>query len=103
MYIYYHRQLLHRGVGEGATPFPGLLHFTLDPYLIVLSVNIKGKVEQSRERSSALPYTFVQKLLKRESSGHPSLRLVNLLYIYTYVCIYIYIYISNSSTAGRKQ
>ena len=31
-------QLLHRGVGEGTTPFPGLLHFTLDPYLIMLSV-----------------------------------------------------------------
>ena len=29
---------LHQGVGEGATPFPGLLHFTLDPYLIMLSV-----------------------------------------------------------------
>ena len=29
---------LHRGVGESATPFPGLLHFTLDPYLIMLSV-----------------------------------------------------------------
>ena len=26
------------GVGEGATPFLGLLHFTLDPYLIMLSV-----------------------------------------------------------------
>ena len=25
--------LLHRGVGEGATHFPGLLHFTLDMYL----------------------------------------------------------------------
>ena len=26
-------QLLQQwGVGEGATPFPGLLHFTLDPY-----------------------------------------------------------------------
>ena len=30
--------LLHQGVGEGATPFSGLLHFTLDPYLIMLSV-----------------------------------------------------------------
>ena len=30
--------LLHRGVGEGTTPFHGLLHFTLDPYLIMLSV-----------------------------------------------------------------
>ena len=30
--------LLHRGVGEGATPSPELLHFTLDTYLILLSV-----------------------------------------------------------------
>ena len=30
------------GVGEGATPFPGLLHFTFDPYLIVLSVKQGG-------------------------------------------------------------
>ena len=29
--------LLHQGVREGATPFPGLLHFTLDPYLIIKS------------------------------------------------------------------
>ena len=34
--------LLHRGVGEGATPFPGLLHFTLDSYLILLSVKQGG-------------------------------------------------------------
>ena len=34
--------LLHQGVGEGATPFPGLLHFTLDPYLIRLSVKQGG-------------------------------------------------------------
>ena len=30
--------LLHQGVGEGVTPFRGLLHFTLDTYLILLSV-----------------------------------------------------------------
>ena len=34
--------LLHRGVGEGTAPFPGLLHFTLDHYLIVLSVKEGG-------------------------------------------------------------
>ena len=28
---------LHRGLKEGATPFPGLLLFTLDPYFIILS------------------------------------------------------------------
>ena len=27
---------------EGATPFPGLLHFTLDTYLIMLSVKQSG-------------------------------------------------------------
>ena len=31
---------------------------------------IKGKVEQSREWSSALPYTLVWELLKREPLGH---------------------------------
>ncbi len=34
-------------------------------------VRITGKVEQSRERSCALPYTSVQQLLKREPSGRP--------------------------------
>ena len=28
----------YRRVGEGATPFPGFLHFTLDTYLILLSI-----------------------------------------------------------------
>ena len=36
------RWLLHQGVGEGATPFPGLTHFTLDLYLIMLSVKQAG-------------------------------------------------------------
>ena len=36
------RELLHQGVGEGATPFPGLIHFTFDPYLIMLSVKQGG-------------------------------------------------------------
>ena len=30
----------HRGVREGATPFPGALHFTLDLYLIMLSIKV---------------------------------------------------------------
>ena len=42
-------------------------------------VRIKGKVEQSRERSSDLLYTSVLYLLKREPSGHPWLRLPILL------------------------
>ena len=34
--------LLHWGVGEGATPFLGLLYFTPDTYLIMLSVKQGG-------------------------------------------------------------
>ena len=34
-------------------------------------VRIKDKVEQSKEWSSALSYTLVLCLLKREISGHP--------------------------------
>ena len=30
------------GVEEGTAPFPGLLHFTLDPYFIMLSVKQGG-------------------------------------------------------------
>ena len=32
----------HRGVVEGARPFPGLIHFTLDSYFIMLSVKQGG-------------------------------------------------------------
>ena len=43
-------------------------------------VRIKGKMEQSREWSSALPYTLVYYLLKRETLGHPRLKSPTLLY-----------------------
>ena len=36
------QKLLHRGVGEGTSQFPGFLHFTLDPHLIVLSAKQGG-------------------------------------------------------------
>ena len=54
-------------------------------------VRIKVRVEQPRERSSALPHTLVYKLSKREPSGHPRLRSPTLLtyFIYIYICIYI--------------
>ena len=32
------RRLPFQGVGEGASPFPGLLLFTFDPNLILLSI-----------------------------------------------------------------
>ena len=37
-------------------------------------VKIRDKMEQSRERDSALPYTSVSYILKREPSNHPRLR-----------------------------
>ena len=40
-------------------------------------VGIKGKVEQSRERSSALPYTLI-----REPSGLPSFMVGQLYFLY---------------------
>ena len=49
-------------------------------------VHIKGKVEQSRERSSALPGVVA---IKKGAFGSPSTTVANLL---TYIYIYIYIY-----------
>ena len=74
-------------------------------------VQIKGKEERSKERSSTLFYTLVQNQSKREPSGHPRLRSPTLLMIFTllstlssnfidtvlslttYIYIYIYIYL----------
>ena len=39
-------------------------------------VGIKGKVEQSRERSSTPPTPWFSSYLKKESSGHPRLRIM---------------------------
>ena len=47
------------------------------------NLKIKGKVEQSREWSSALSYTSVWELLKREPSDHLRLRSPTLL---IYLC-----------------
>ena len=41
-------------------------------------LRIKGKVEQSREWSSALPHTSVEQLLKSEPSGRASTMVDNL-------------------------
>ena len=50
-------------------------------------VRIKGKVEQSRERSSGLPYTFWS------SSTTVANFTFTYIYIYIYVCEYTYIYV----------
>ena len=79
---------------------PKTLKMVLDTSLLSTQqykVCIKGKVEQSRERSSALPYTSLSKLFKREPSGDfwrqlPTLLTYLYVYIskYIYICIYIY-------------
>ena len=48
-------------------------------------VRIKGKVEQSWEWNSALAYTSVLSLLKREPLDHSRLKSPTLLINYTYV------------------
>ena len=60
---------------------PETLKMVLDTSLLntrQYKVRVKGKVEQFRERSSAHPYPSVSKLLKREPSGCPRLRLLTL-------------------------
>ena len=62
---------------------PKTLKMVLDTSLLntqQYKVRIEGKIEQSRERSSALPYTLVSYLLKREPSGHPRLKGDNFTY-----------------------
>ena len=83
----------------------------LDASLLIIQhykIRIKGKAEQSMERSSALTDSSVLELMKKKPSGHPQQRSPTLLiyiyiYIYTYVALnraraphthtYIYIYI----------
>ena len=55
---------------------PKTLKIVLDTSLLNTQhykVRVKGKVELSRERTSALPYTLVYQLSKREPSGSPRL------------------------------
>ena len=54
--------LLHRDVGEGAPPFPGMLPFTLDMYLILLSVKQGG-----------IKYHFLKFLVWRELGLNPGI------------------------------
>ena len=51
---------------------PKTLKTVLDTSLLNTQ-QYKGKVEQTKERSSTLSYTSVYQLLKREPSGHPRL------------------------------
>ena len=56
------QSLLHRGVEEGAAPFSGLLHFTLDTYLTMLSVKQGG-----------IKYNFLKSLVRLDLRLNSSL------------------------------
>ena len=43
-------------------------------------VGIKSKVEQSRERSNALPYTLLVVAIEKEAFGSPSTTVANFTY-----------------------
>ena len=65
--------------------WPLVLLMVLDASFLITQhyqVGIKGKVDQTKERSSAIPYTLVLKLLKREPLGHPRLQSPTLLTYY---------------------
>ena len=77
----------HNGLGDwGSIPggvIPKTKQMVLSAALLSTQhykMRIKGKVEQSRERSCALLYTSVWELLKGEPLGHPRLRSPTLLF-----------------------
>ena len=85
---------------------PKTFKMVLDTSLLntqLYKVRIEGKVEQSKERSTALPYTSVQQLLKRELSGHPQLRSPTLFFLLIYIYIYIYIQIDRQNDRQKEK
>ena len=71
--------LLNRGVGESTTPFSGLLHFILDPNLILLSVK-QGGIKYhflSLWYGSTWDWTQVSQTIGKHSNHHAKYRLQN--------------------------
>ena len=64
------QELQHQGVGEGTTLFPELLHFTLDLYLIMLSVKQGGIKDQflSLWYDSTWDWTLVSRAIGEHSN-----------------------------------
>ena len=66
--------------GEGTTPFPGLLHFTLDPYLIILSVK-QGGIKYhflSLWYDSTWDWTQVSRAIGKHSNHYTNVRIKQL-------------------------
>ena len=105
------KHLLRRGVLKNATRFPGLLHFTFDPYLIMLRVKqggteyhflslwynttvdltaVSGTVGEHTSRLANWPfciYSYIEKLLLNDRSTSLSTEIFQ-----KNTVIYIYIY-----------
>ena len=71
---------------EGAAPYPGLLHFTLDPYLIVL---IKAASSTIFFFFFFFFFMFGMTLpgIEPQTIGEHSDHCANDVYIYIYVCV----------------
>ena len=82
--------------GEVATPFPGLLRFTLDPYFIMLSVRQRCIKYHflSLWYGSTWDWTQATRAYGEQSNLHE--------YIYLYIYIYIYIYGGGESERDVK-
>ena len=77
------QQLLHQGVGEGATSFPGLLHFALEPYLIMVSV------KQGSIKYHFWIFGIIHTGIEPRSPGPLANTLTKSKLIYIYIYIYI--------------
>ena len=72
-----------RGVKEGAAPFPGLHQFTLDTYLILLSV---------KKEVSSINFKVFGMTRPGIKPNSPGLLATLYPFIYMYICMRIYIY-----------
>ena len=76
-------KLLPRGVGEDDTPFPGLLHFTIDMYLILLNVKQGGIKYHFKSLWYDVTWDWTQ--VCRIIGEYSTHRANELVYIYIYI------------------
>ena len=79
----------------GCYSFPGLLYFTLDPYLIMLSVK-QGGIKYhflSLWYDSTWDWTQVSRALANTLTHRPIYINIYIYIFFFFLCIYIYIYI----------
>ena len=72
------KALFSIGVGKGATPFPGFLYFTLDPYFIMLS-DKQGGIKylfKSLWYDSTWDWTQVSRTIGEHSNHYTNVRFI---------------------------